>query len=72
MRLAVLGMGRMGHAVAERLLGGEHEVAGGRVIKSDCRSLTPFLIGSPAPDSNRRPLPYHGRGLEVKFGRNPA
>jgi 3-hydroxyisobutyrate dehydrogenase-like beta-hydroxyacid dehydrogenase len=27
MRLAVLGMGRMGHAVAERLLGGEHEVA---------------------------------------------
>ncbi len=26
MRLAVLGMGRMGHAVAERLLGGEHEV----------------------------------------------
>jgi 3-hydroxyisobutyrate dehydrogenase-like beta-hydroxyacid dehydrogenase len=27
MRLAVLGMGRMGHAVAERLLGGDHEVA---------------------------------------------
>jgi 3-hydroxyisobutyrate dehydrogenase-like beta-hydroxyacid dehydrogenase len=27
MRLAVLGIGRMGHAVAERLLGGEHEVA---------------------------------------------
>jgi 3-hydroxyisobutyrate dehydrogenase-like beta-hydroxyacid dehydrogenase len=27
MRLAVLGMGRMGHAVAERLLGGQHEVA---------------------------------------------
>ena len=26
MRLAVLGMGRMGHAVAERLLGGGHEV----------------------------------------------
>ena len=26
MRLAVLGMGRMGHAVAERLLGGDHEV----------------------------------------------
>jgi 3-hydroxyisobutyrate dehydrogenase-like beta-hydroxyacid dehydrogenase len=26
MRVAVLGMGRMGHAVAERLLGGEHEV----------------------------------------------
>src|SRR5438445_11332622 len=26
MRLAVLGMGRMGHALAERLLGGEHEV----------------------------------------------
>jgi 3-hydroxyisobutyrate dehydrogenase-like beta-hydroxyacid dehydrogenase len=27
MRLAVLGMGRMGHALAERLLGGDHEVA---------------------------------------------
>ncbi len=26
MRLAVLGMGRMGHAVAERLLGGDHDV----------------------------------------------
>jgi 3-hydroxyisobutyrate dehydrogenase-like beta-hydroxyacid dehydrogenase len=26
MRLAVLGMGRMGHALAERLLGGDHEV----------------------------------------------
>src|SRR5712691_2379841 len=26
MRVAVLGMGRMGHAVAERLLGGDHEV----------------------------------------------
>jgi 3-hydroxyisobutyrate dehydrogenase-like beta-hydroxyacid dehydrogenase len=26
MRLAVLGMGKMGHAVAERLLGGDHEV----------------------------------------------
>src|SRR5437660_10951899 len=26
MRLALLGMGRMGHAVAERLLGGDHEV----------------------------------------------
>ena len=26
MRLAVLGMGRMGHAVAERLLGGDHEI----------------------------------------------
>jgi 3-hydroxyisobutyrate dehydrogenase-like beta-hydroxyacid dehydrogenase len=27
MRLAVLGMGRMGHALAERLLAGDHEVA---------------------------------------------
>src|SRR3984893_1130235 len=26
MRLAVLGMGKMGHSLAERLLGGEHEV----------------------------------------------
>jgi 3-hydroxyisobutyrate dehydrogenase-like beta-hydroxyacid dehydrogenase len=26
MRLAVLGMGRMGHAVAERLLGGDHDI----------------------------------------------
>ena len=26
MRLAVLGMGRMGHALAERLLSGGHEV----------------------------------------------
>ena len=27
MRLAVLGMGKMGHALAERLLGREHEVS---------------------------------------------
>jgi len=26
MRLAVIGMGRMGHAIGERLLGGGHEV----------------------------------------------
>jgi 3-hydroxyisobutyrate dehydrogenase-like beta-hydroxyacid dehydrogenase len=41
MRLAILGMGRMGHALAERLLSGGHEV-------SVWNRTPPFCDGGPA------------------------